>query len=520
MAADPIIVGKTILSQTIVVANNAARSAAEAKYWADQAADKAPLTSPNFLGVPTAPTAAPGTNSTQIATTEYLDRLLAAPNGIATLDSSGLIPSSQLPSLALTEVYTVNSQAAMLALPAQPGDLAVRTDINETFILSASPASTLANWTQLLFAAPVTSVAGLVGDISGPDLMTALGAAPLASPTFTGTPAAPTPGSNINTTQIPTTAWVNTYFATLAGPTFTGTPIVPTAAADTNTGQAASTAYVLGQAGESNPVMNGTASAGASTRWSRQDHVHPTDTSRAPLNSPAFTGTPSMPTGTTAVTQSPGDDTTKLATTAFVTAAVTAIGAVTSVFGRTGAVIATTGDYSVSQITGAAPLNSPTFTGSPAAPTASGGTNTTQIATTAFVQAAVPASASQAEEEAANLTTVFSSPGRMKYHPGVAKAVGYFTSLGSTPPTITRSWRVASISRAAAGDYTVTWSDTYSAASDFQIAVMVQKAEQTAILAYEVSRTTNSVRIQVTRRSDGALTDPDNLQVECFGDLP
>lgn len=39
----------------------------------------------------------------------------------------------------------------------------------------------------------------------------------------------------------------------------------------------------------------------------------------------------------------------------------------------------------------AAPLASPTFTGTPAAPTAAGGTNTTQVASTAFVQAAVPA---------------------------------------------------------------------------------------------------------------------------------
>lgn len=38
-----------------------------------------------------------------------------------------------------------------------------------------------------------------------------------------------------------------------------------------------------------------------------------------------------------------------------------------------------------------APLNSPTFTGIPAAPTAAGGTNTTQIATTAFVRAEVAA---------------------------------------------------------------------------------------------------------------------------------
>jgi len=39
-----------------------------------------------------------------------------------------------------------------------------------------------------------------------------------------------------------------------------------------------------------------------------------------------------------------------------------------------------------------ADLASPTFTGTPAAPTASSGTNTTQLATTAFVTAAVTAS--------------------------------------------------------------------------------------------------------------------------------
>jgi hypothetical protein len=43
-------------------------------------------------------------------------------------------------------------------------------------------------------------------------------------------------------------------------------------------------------------------------------------------------------------------------------------GAVTSVFGRTGAVVAASGDYSVAQVTGAAPLASPTFTGTPTVP--------------------------------------------------------------------------------------------------------------------------------------------------------
>lgn len=45
----------------------------------------------------------------------------------------------------------------------------------------------------------------------------------------------------------------------------------------------------------------------------------------------------------------------------------------------------------VGDVSGAAPLASPTFTGTPSGPTASGGTNTTQFATTAFVQAALAA---------------------------------------------------------------------------------------------------------------------------------
>lgn len=98
----------------------------------------------------------------------------------------------------------------------------------------------------------------------------------------------------------------------------------------------------------------------------------------APKASPALTGTPTAPTATG------GTNTTQLATTAFVQAATGALtSGVSSVNTRTGAVT-----LSLSDITGAAPLASPTLTGTPAAPTAAPGTNTTQLATTAFVQAA------------------------------------------------------------------------------------------------------------------------------------
>jgi hypothetical protein len=45
---------------------------------------------------------------------------------------------------------------------------------------------------------------------------------------------------------------------------------------------------------------------------------------------------------------------------------------------------------SIPVVTGYAPLASPTFTGTPSGPTAATGTNTTQFASTAFVQSAIP----------------------------------------------------------------------------------------------------------------------------------
>jgi hypothetical protein len=103
--------------------------------------------------------------------------------------------------------------------------------------------------------------------------------------------------------------------APLASPAFTGTPTAPTAAVGTGSTQVATTAFVIGQAASATPVMDGSAAAGASTRYARADHVHPTDTSRAPLASPAFTGAPTAP------TPAAGDSSTKIATTAFVASA-------------------------------------------------------------------------------------------------------------------------------------------------------------------------------------------------------
>lgn len=68
-----------------------------------------------------------------------------------------------------------------------------------------------------------------------------------ASPTFTGTPLAPTASGGTNTTQIATTAFVAAATASkanLASPTFTGTPAAPTPAAGTNNTTLATTSFV------------------------------------------------------------------------------------------------------------------------------------------------------------------------------------------------------------------------------------------------------------------------------------
>jgi hypothetical protein len=104
----------------------------------------------------------------------------------------------------------------------------------------------------------------------------------------------------------------------------------------------------------------------------------------APIASPAFTGAPSAPTAAL------GTSSGQLATTAFVmTAVADSTTGVVSWNGRSGLVVLTAADVTA---LGFALLASPTFTGSPAAPTAGAGTNTTQLATCAFVQAAIVAS--------------------------------------------------------------------------------------------------------------------------------
>jgi hypothetical protein len=98
---------------------------------------------------------------------EALAALRASANGIATLDASSKVPVSQIPAVALTDTFVVASQAAMLALTAEHGDVAIRTDVSKTFILATDSPSTLADWKELLSAGGggVSSVNGYTGTV-------------------------------------------------------------------------------------------------------------------------------------------------------------------------------------------------------------------------------------------------------------------------------------------------------------------------------------------------------------------
>jgi hypothetical protein len=114
-------------------------------------------------------------------------------------------------------------------------------------------------------------------------------------------------------------------FAPLISPVFTGTPAAPTATAGTNTAQLANTSFVT------------TAVAAETSRAENAESL------LAPKASPALTGTPTAPTATL------GTNTTAIATTAFVIANA-GVGNVTSVFTRSGAVTAQKGDYTGIQV--------------------------------------------------------------------------------------------------------------------------------------------------------------------------
>lgn len=140
---------------------------------------------------------------------------------VPVLDAGGKLDSGILPAIAITDTFEVATEADMLALTAQRGDVAVRSDLSKSFILKGDNASVLANWTILLSPTDnVLSVAGKTGVVTLTSSDVGLGnvtneskTTMFTSPTFMGVPIAPTAIAGTNTTQIATTEFVTSASA-------------------------------------------------------------------------------------------------------------------------------------------------------------------------------------------------------------------------------------------------------------------------------------------------------------------
>lgn len=100
---------------------------------------------------------ATGTEDARVAivlTGELLDAIAAG-----TLDNvqivgvpivDGKIPVAYLPGLSIGDTLPVASEAEMLALDAQRGDIAIRTDLGQSFILAGDDPTVLADWLELM----------------------------------------------------------------------------------------------------------------------------------------------------------------------------------------------------------------------------------------------------------------------------------------------------------------------------------------------------------------------------------
>ena len=234
----------------------------------------APLASPALTDTPTTPTAADGTNTAQIASTAFVQS--AVGGYLSKSVTGGTVTLSDLeasnPVIGFSGTLTSN---LVVVVPTTVKRLwAVYNATGGAFTLTVKTATgsgvTVAQGKRNLVYTDGTNVYDGFNDFENIAL--------------TGAPTAPTAAVGTNTTQIATTGFVNAEIAA-------DRPFETTV---------------------SNIKMDGAQSVGSLNTVARGDHVHPTDTSRAPLASPALTGIPTAPTAST------GTRSTQLATTAFV----------------------------------------------------------------------------------------------------------------------------------------------------------------------------------------------------------
>jgi hypothetical protein len=195
--------------------------------------------SPAFSGIPTAPTAASGTNTTQLATTAFVTSSPAF-SGVPTAPTA--LAGTNTTQLATTAFVT--SGPAFSGVPTAP---------------TAVPGT---NTTQLATTAFVTLGPQFSGIPTAPTATTTDNSTQLATTAFVqaqktsmgllGVPTAPTAVPGTNTTQIATTEFVQLE---KNSPAFSGVPTAPNALPGTNSDQLATTAFVVNTVVGGNSIL-------------------------------------------------------------------------------------------------------------------------------------------------------------------------------------------------------------------------------------------------------------------------
>jgi hypothetical protein len=240
--------------------------------------------------------------------------------------------------------------------------------------------------------------------------------APLASPTFTGTVTVPTP---INNTDASTKTYVDSTASTTASNA--STALTNHEADTTNIHGIADTSILVTTTGTqtlTNKTITSPAGlvkgdVGLGNVDNTSDANKPVSTAtqtaldlKANLASPTFTGTPTLPTGTIATTQTAGNNSTAVATTAYVQTAVSnLVDTAPEALNTLNELAAALGDDANFATTTAtnlglkAPLASPTFTGTVTVPTP---VNNTDASTKAYVDSTVSTTAGTASTALSN----------------------------------------------------------------------------------------------------------------------
>ena len=270
------------------VTNNVIKYRDLANSWvatASQTYVQAQKISPAFTGTPTAPTAANGTSTTQIATTQFVANAVNSINlsGYAQLANATFTGNVAGPTANLGTNTTQLATTAFVQNTFADTGNSLYVTIQDGVLLGNPTAPTLANIFDTSNSIATTGwVQAMYNETSYSKYATRISA------DLVGIPTAPTPANGTSTTQLATTEFVqNTFgnvdlspFAPKANAALTGIPTAPTAISTTSTNQIATTNFVQLQ-----------------------------------KTSPAFTGVPTAPTAP-ALTAN-----TQIATTAFVAAA-------------------------------------------------------------------------------------------------------------------------------------------------------------------------------------------------------